>query len=143
MQTADHKDIDSRLIETRRLTTLETSPFCQPQTSHPAPLHNKTPHYLLWGSHSLEGISLLWTPVWYSSKNYSFSTSPKTVSMFLFGTNKQRPNFSNSTNYCGCRDIMKAFEWSKNCLSNIFHNCLSMWVPKRNFLKSFQFDFHI
>ena len=34
MKTADHKDIDSRLIETRRLMSLETSPFCQPQTYH-------------------------------------------------------------------------------------------------------------
>ena len=41
MKTADHKHTDPRLVETRRLMMLETSPWCQPfrelPTSWPRP----------------------------------------------------------------------------------------------------------
>ena len=75
------------------LTTIQSEECAH--TDHPFLIeHYEPPHYPLQGG-SFEGISHLWIPSPGKAIKLLFSTSPKTVSIFLFGTIEQRPTFSN------------------------------------------------
>ena len=74
-----------------------TSPPVNQKNVHmmitPCSLNTMTPHYPLQGG-SFEGISHLWIPLPGKAIKLFFSTSCKTVSIFLFGTIEQRLAFS-------------------------------------------------
>ena len=80
-----------RLVETRSLMMLENSPWCQPIQECPGAdqallLENHmNPHYTLQGgTHSFEGISLLWPALSSRAIELFFSTSPKTLSSHFY-----------------------------------------------------------
>ena len=102
MKTADHKIIDSKLIETRRLMMLETSPWCQPIQELSTSWSRPSP----WTLKLLSLPSRVGHPVFRALAHCGplclarqlkllFSTSPKTVYAFLFGTNEHRLSFGN------------------------------------------------
>ena len=105
MKTADHKNMDPRLAETRRLMMLETYLDANQSKNWPwvdhilLPEHYKTPYYPLQGGpHGLQSISPLWPPL--PGKEIEatlFYFPPNSVSMFLLGTGEHRLSFSNKS----------------------------------------------
>ena len=99
MKTADHKIIDSKLVETRRLMMLETSPWCQPiqelsmSWSPPAPWTLKLLSILSRVGHPVFRALVHCGPLCLAKQlKLLFTTSPKT----LFVTSEQKWSFCNS-----------------------------------------------
>ena len=103
MKTADHKNTDPRLVETKRLMMLELhldasqSKNC-PQADHTLLFeHHETPHSL-----PPECVTQFWRHqptmapfAWQRSQTYSILLHPK-LSLFLFSTGEQRPSFGSN-----------------------------------------------
>ena len=99
MKTAAHKIIDPKLVETRRLMMLETSPWCQPiqelsvSWSHPAPWTLKLLSLPSRVGHPVFRALAHCGPLCLSKQlKLLFTTSPKT----LFATSEQKLSFCNS-----------------------------------------------
>ena len=105
MKAADHKNMDPRLVETRRLMTLQASPWCQPiqelSTSWSRPtlwtLQNSSPPSPVLKGTILRVLGHLWPPLpGEAIKSTLSSFTRNSVPKSLIGTSDQRLSFGNS-----------------------------------------------
>ena len=88
--------------------------------------HCKMPQYLLQGGpHSLEGTSLLCSPLPGKAIKLFLSTSPKTLSLRLNPASVLRPNFGSSSNRTRDRPFFLAYLSSKAAQEKQYYNMTS------------------